>query len=49
MEVKKAGIYKTKNGRIVEIYGFDSLGGNKVLAEGFFKDTRNMCWFNPET
>lgn len=49
MEVKKAGKYKTRNGRNVEIYGFDDLASGTMFAEGFFEDTRKMNWWDPET
>lgn len=48
MEVKKAGKYKTKGGKTVEIYGFADDSG-PVKAEGFFEDTRHMGQWNPET
>lgn len=49
MEVKKTGKYKTRDGRTVEIYGFDDLGGGPMLAEGYFTDTRAMNWWEPNT
>lgn len=49
MPVKKVGTYETKGGRRVQIYGFDDLGGNAMMAEGYFEDTKHMAWWDPET
>lgn len=49
MPVKKVGLYETKGGRRVKIYGFDDLGGNAMMAEGYFEDTKHIGWWEPET
>ena len=48
IEVKIAGMYSTKLGNDVEIYGFASDSG-PIVAEGFFIDSKHMGQWDVET